>query len=92
MTGLTVLGMINSIMTREELEQLSLPELIEIIMRLQERIVLLEAQMASLQESLELFRKSEKTSRNSSVPPAKKLQTEPKAKWACQGARAKARS
>lgn len=61
----------NSIMTREELEQLSLPELIEIIMRLQERIVLLEAQMASLQESLEPFRKSEKTSRNSSVPPSK---------------------
>jgi len=58
-------------MTRSELEQLSLSELIEIIMRLQERIVLLEAQMASLQESLEPFRKSEKTPRNSSVPPSK---------------------
>jgi len=58
-------------MTREELLRLSSTELIEIILRLQERIVSLEAQVASLQESLAPSRKPEKTSRNSSVPPSK---------------------
>jgi transposase len=58
-------------MTREELLRLSPAELTEIIMQLRERVVSLEAQVASLQESLEPFRKPEKTSRNSSVPPSK---------------------
>jgi transposase len=58
-------------MTREELLRLSSIELIEIIMRLQERVVSLETQVASLQESLEQVLKPEKTSRNSSVPPSK---------------------
>jgi len=48
-------------MIREELERLSPTELIEIILRLQERVASLEAQLA----------KPEKTSRNSSVPPSK---------------------
>jgi len=57
-------------MTREELERLSPTELIEIIMRLQERIVSLETQVVDLQECLERLAKPEKTSRNSSAPPS----------------------
>jgi len=57
-------------MTCEELLRLSPTELIEIIMRLQERIVSLLAQVADLQECLQQA-KPEKTSRNSSVPPSK---------------------
>jgi hypothetical protein len=51
-------------MIREELLRLLPTELIEIIMQLQERVALLEAQVASLA-------KPPKTSRNSSVPPSK---------------------
>jgi len=58
-------------MTREEVQQLSKPQLIEIILRQQALIEQLQARVAQLEEWIKQLTQPPKDCSNSSVPPSK---------------------